>query len=147
MNLVGTILKGPIEMTPDVSGKRQHVTVSLSQLAFDSLIGAEAGSSVSAPVKMESALRIYLGDRDSNRPAWRYPQFLEGSETKADVQVDFVVEQALWRNFEEEAATQGVSVEQLAEHAAFYFAAEASAGRLTERILENFDVADEPERS
>src|SRR4029079_16371141 len=117
---MGTILKGPMEMTPDVSGNRQHVTVSLSRLAFDSLIGADAESSVSAPVKMESALRVYLGDRDSNRPAWRYPRFLAGSETEADVQVDFVVEQALWRSFEEEAATQGVSVEQLAEHAAFY---------------------------
>ena len=147
MNLMGSILEGRIEMTPDLSGNRRHVTVSLSQLAFDALIGAEAGPGVSAPVKMESAIRIYLGDKDSDRPAWRYPQFLEGSETRADVQVAFDVEQVLWRNFEEEAATQGVSVEQLAEHAAFYFAAEASAGRLTQRILEDLEAADEAEQS
>ncbi len=45
----------------------------------------------------------------------------------------------LWREFEEEAERQGVSVEQLAEHAAFYFAAELDAGRVTQRILDDLE--------
>ncbi|HEX5593967.1 MAG TPA: hypothetical protein VFX35_11540 [Solirubrobacterales bacterium] len=136
---MGMKLEDPVQVTRDNGGKRRHVKVSLSQLAFDSLIDAEAGFTVQAPIRMESALRIYLADKGSGRPAWPYPRFLQGSETQADVQVDFAVEADLWREFEEEASSQGVSVEKLAEHAAFYFAAEASAGRLTQRILADLE--------
>jgi hypothetical protein len=82
-------------------------------------------------------LRCYLGDKDTDRPAWPYPDFLRGTETQGDLQVEFEVEEDLWHDFEAEASAQGISVEQLTEHAAFYFAAELNAGRVTERILED----------
>jgi len=118
----------------DSAGKC-HVTVCLSRLAYEAMMGKETDSSA----RMEGALRFYLGDKGDSRPAWAYPGFLRGSEAPADVSVDFDVDEVLWSAFEEEAGAQGVAVEQLAEHAAFYFAAEGDAGRLTERILEDLD--------
>lgn len=84
-------------------------------------------------------MRCYLGDKGGDRPAWPYPSFLRGSELQKDVEFEFEVDEGLWREFEGEADAQEASVEQLAEHATFYFAAEADAGRLTQRILEDLD--------
>jgi hypothetical protein len=114
---------------------KRQVTVSVSELALEALAGD--GTDASAPLKMESALRCYLGDRGMNRPAWPYPGFLRGSETQGDEQFAFEVEDGLWREFAEEAEKQGVTVEQLVEHAAFYLAAELDAGRVTQRILDD----------
>jgi hypothetical protein len=44
--------------------------------------------------------------------------------------------------FEAEAGKQGVSAQQLLEHAAFYFAAELDAGRITRRILDDLDATE-----
>lgn len=104
-------------------------------------MGEGTGSEPQDAVRMESALRFYLPDRGADRPAWRYPRFLQGSETRGEVEIELEVEKELWAGFEEEAAAQGVSVEQLAEHAAIYFGAELDAGRLTERILADLESA------
>jgi hypothetical protein len=129
---MGSISGGMKVVREDSSGKR-HVTLCLSQLAYEAVMGEEVDSPLQA--RMERAVGFYLGDKGS-RPAWAYPGFLRGSEAPAGVSVDFDVDEALWNAFEEEAATQSVTVGQLAEHAAFYFAAGGDAGRLAERILE-----------
>jgi hypothetical protein len=135
---MGVTVEGSIVARDDNAGKL-HVTVAISQLAFEALLGDEADAA-QVTVRMESALRVYLGDKASRRSAaWPYPDFLQGSETQRDVQVELDLEEELWHDFENEAATQGVSVEQLAEHATFYFAAELNAGRLTQRILEGLE--------
>ena len=109
----------------------KRLSVSLSKLAYEALTASE----VSAPVQMDRALRCYVQDRGGDRPAWPYPDFLRGSEAQGDVRVELEIDLDLLQNFAKEAARQGVSTEQLAEHAAFYFAAELDAGRVTERIL------------
>jgi len=139
MILMGLKLEAPIGVTREESGDKRHVTVNLSQLAFDSLIGAGGGPPGKVSIRMESALRTYLADKGSDLQVWLYPRFLEGAETQADVRVDLDVEADLWADFADEASVQGVSVDQLAEHAAFYFAAEANAGKLTQRILEDLE--------
>jgi hypothetical protein len=126
---------GGLEVTREERETRQ-VTVVLSRLAVE---GLTSGTQMPAPAAMEGALRYYLGDRGSGRPAWPYPAFLRGSETKAEAAVELDLDRELWSQFEEEADHQGVSVEQLAEHAAFYFAAELDAGRVTQRILDEFE--------
>lgn len=136
-------MKGQSEVARDSGAGKRPITVCISRLAFDALVGVEAGSTVEPPSRMKSAVRCYLGDRGTDRPAWPYPSFLRGSETQADVSVEFDIESALWREFEAEASTQGVSVDQLAEHAAFYFAAEANAGKLTQRILDDLGQEEE----
>ncbi|HEX6781202.1 MAG TPA: hypothetical protein VF125_04140 [Solirubrobacterales bacterium] len=56
--------------------------------------------------------------------------------------VELDVADDLWLEFGEEAAGQGVTVDQLAEHAAFYFAAEVDAGRVTDRILDDLEATE-----
>lgn len=114
-------------------GEKRQVTVELSRLAFE---GLQSGGDAPAPVQLESALRCYLGDRDAGRPAWPYPGFLRGSEVPREKSI-VLDDVDLWRELEEEAESQGVTAEQLAEHAAFYFAAELDAGRITQRILDD----------
>jgi hypothetical protein len=117
----------------------EAVVVAISQLASEALTGESRNQTARLADRMESALRCYLGDRGSDRPAWPYPGFLRGSEVRRDVELELEPDPVLWCSFEEEAARQGISVEQLAEHAAFYVAAEINAGRLTQRILDDLD--------
>jgi len=122
---------------------RRTVVVSLSQLAFEALAAEEPEGSPRAPVRTESAVRIYLGDKGAGRPAWPYPDFLRNSETQEEVRLELEVNSDVWLQFEAEAEKQGVSAQQLLEHAAFYFAAELHAGRITQRILDDLE---QPER-
>lgn len=140
---MGVAVKGQPKVARDSSAGKQQVRVEISRLAFDALQGAKAGAEAKAASRMKSAVRCYLGDRGTDRPAWPYPSFLRGSEAQTDVPVEFDVETGLWREFEAEASTQGVSVDQLAEHASFYFAAEANAGNLTQRILDDFEPGED----
>lgn len=129
---------GGLKLARD-DGEKRQVAVVLSRLALEGLTG---GGDVPAAVGMDGAIRCYLGDRDSERPAWPYPDFLRGSETEGAAAVEIELDASLWGEFEEEAERQGVSVEQLTEHAAFYFAAELDAGRLTQRILDDLDAGE-----
>lgn len=129
---------GGTGLARESDAEKRQVTVVFSDLAFETLIEGE--SKAQAPLRVESALRCYLGDKSTGRAAWPYPGFLRGSESQGDVEVELNLEGDLWSAFEEEAAAQSVSVDQLAEHAAFYFAAELDAGRLTQRILEDLLV-------
>jgi hypothetical protein len=124
------------------AGKRS-VTVRLSQLAFEALAGEERDGSVRVPGRTESAIRLYLGDKGAGRPAWPYPGFLRQSQTREDVGLELDVDPDVWLQFEAEAERQSVSAQQLLEHAAFYFAAELNAGRLTQRILDDLESGGE----
>jgi hypothetical protein len=133
-----------LNQTQQGKTKRRLVTVRMSQLAFEALAGEEQKGSTRAPARTEIAIRVYLGDKGAGQPAWPYPGFLRQSETREDVGVELEVEPDLWVQFEAEAEKQSVSAQQLLEHAAFYFAAELDAGRITQRILDDLDAA-EPE--
>lgn len=145
MGVMGVTVEGSKVVARDDSARKRHVTLALSRLAVEALMGEEAVSAAQASARMSSAVRCYLGDRGTERPAWPYPSFLRGSETQGDVRVEFEIEEDLWHDFEAEASTQEVSIEQLAEHATFYFAAEANAGRLTQRILEDLESSGDDE--
>jgi hypothetical protein len=131
---MSTTVKG-LGLARDEGAGTQRVTLALSQFAFEAL--PSSGIDAGAPARIEAALRRYLEDKDASRPAWPYPGFLLGSETQRDVSIELEVATDLWRTFGEEAAKQGVSVEQLAEHAAFYLAAEIEAGRGTPQIFDD----------
>lgn len=128
------------ELTRNEDAGKSRVSVALSELAAEALVGERREPSAST--RLESALRCYLGDREADRPAWPYPGFLRGSEPQKDLVMEFEVPTGLWGEFAEEADRQEVTIEQLAEHAAFYFAAELDAGRVTERILADFDAGE-----
>jgi hypothetical protein len=119
---------------------RRSVPVGLSRLAFDGLTGD--GGSEEAPARLQSAVRCYLGDRGADQAAWPYPAFLRGSRPQIDVELELDVKDDLWRSFEAEADRQDISSQQLLEHAAFYFAAELDAGRITQRILDDLEATE-----
>jgi hypothetical protein len=126
-------------MFRDQNSTRSSVRLGLSKPAFDALAGKDESGSDRAVARMEAAARCYLSDKDSGRPAWPYPAFLRESEVQEDVRLEMNVDDELWGSFESEARAQGVSVQQLAEHAAFYLAAEIDAGRITQRILDDLE--------
>jgi hypothetical protein len=116
--------------------KKKAVTVGVSAFALEALAGDDQGGVERLPVTMVRAIRCYLNDHDSGRAGWPYPDFLR-KRKGGGVALELSVDEDLWRAFEAEAVRQGVSTQQLAGHAAFYFAAEVDAGRVTERILED----------
>lgn len=132
---------GGTGLARDDAVEKRVVTIALSELAFDALTGGD--STVDASLRIENAVLCYLGDREEGRPAWAYPGFLRGSETQGEVEAELEVKPDLWQDFEAEATRQGVTVEQLAEHASFYFAAEVDAGRVTQRILDDLSSGEE----
>jgi hypothetical protein len=122
-------------------GRPRHaVSVGLSQLAFDALVGDDGAGA--APGRLQSAVRCYLGDRGANQAAWPYPAFLRGSRPQVDVKLELDVKDDLWHSFEAEASRQDISSQQLLEHAAFYFVAELDAGRITQRILDDLEATE-----
>lgn len=127
--------------------RRSVVTVRMSELAFEALAGEEQNGSTRAPGRTETAIRVYLADKGAGQAAWPYPGFLRQSETREDVALELQVDPDLWLQFEAEAGKQSVSAQQLLEHAAFYFAAELEAGRITQRILDDFENESESDES
>jgi hypothetical protein len=81
-------------------------------------------------------IRFYLKEKGSGGPGWSYPDLLRQGSPEEEVEVELEIEESLWREMRAEASRQGVTITQLLEHAALYYAAELDAGRLTERILD-----------
>lgn len=96
-------------------------------------------SGLGAP--LERAIRYYLTDKDSGRPGWAYPRFRLNRGGGDGVQVRISIDDAPWDALEREAERQGVSAEQLVEHAALYFAADLDNGRLARRERDGDDLA------
>ena len=84
-------------------------------------------------------IRFYLKEKGAGGTGWSYPDLLREGRPEEEVEVELEIEDALWHEVRLEAARQHVSVTQLLEHAALYFAAELDAGRLTQRILDELE--------
>jgi hypothetical protein len=110
----------------------------LSEFSVKALAGEGGQGSGLVPAMLVRAIRFYLSDRDSGQLGWAYPSFLRDKET-GEVELELVLDEDLLRELEEEAGSQGVSVSQMAGHAALYFAAELNSGRFTQRILEGLE--------
>jgi hypothetical protein len=119
----------------------RSVTIRLGAVAAEALAGRaknETSSGVDSEPSTDDALRairFYLSDKGSQGPGWGYPEFLRGTSLGGKVDLDLSIENSLWLSLKKEAERQGVSVEQLVEHAALYYAAELDSGRVTERML------------
>lgn len=118
------------------------VSVEVGEFAVEALAGEGGSGAGYAPARVSRAIRIYLADKDSGRPGWRYPGFLQHPDTAVREKLELDVDEELWAEFVTEAGRQDVTVEQLTEHAALYLAAEVNAGRITERILDDLGEED-----
>jgi hypothetical protein len=116
------------------------VTLTLGEFALEGLAAeGESDDSDRIPARAVRALRYYLSDSESGRPDWPYPTFLRSNGSGGGTALEVSIDDVVWRSLEREADRQGVSVQQLAEHAALYFAADLDAGRITQRILDNLE--------
>jgi hypothetical protein len=84
-------------------------------------------------------IRFYLREKGSGTAGWAYPDLLRQGRPEEEVEVELEIDDSFWGRLELEAERQHVTVTQLLEHAALYYAAELDAGRLTERILDELD--------
>jgi hypothetical protein len=118
---------------------KRSVTVRLGELAREALGGEEGPEAEQLPSRTVGAIRCYLNDKGSGGLRWRYPPFLPDEGNGGDVELQLSIDEGLWQVLEAEAEAQGVSTDQLVEHAVLYFAAEVHAGRLTLRILDDLE--------
>lgn len=120
-------------------------TIRLSKFAFEAVAGDEEVEPKHVPARMRRAVRLYLNDRDSGRPGWPFPPFLRDQEAAGDLVLELNIDEELWSSLEQEAERQEVSMPQMVEHVALYFAAEVNSGRAAARILDGLDYAAEEE--
>ena len=114
----------------------------MSELSLKALEAEADGVRGDLSAGLERAVGAYLGDSGSDKPGWPYPDALREA-SPGEVELELSLDQGLWRALEAEAGEQGVSVSQLAGHAALYYAAELDAGRVTQRILDAIEAEDD----
>lgn len=126
----------------DAQPMKRSVTTRLGEFAVEALAGHGGKGSRHVAVRLVQAIRCYLHDRDSGKAGWPYPVFLRDREVSEGAELELSVDTDLWRSLEAEAVRQGVSTQQMVEHAALYTAAEVNAGRITQRILDDLEAGD-----
>ncbi|MGH2975973.1 MAG: hypothetical protein ACRDLL_14055 [Solirubrobacterales bacterium] len=114
---------------------KRSVTVGLSAFAREALTAAEMNGAETA-ISVVRAICVYLNDKGSAEPGWAYPALMrKRSRLSETTELELSIDDGLWRSLEEEAAIQGVTSQQLLQHAILYLTAEVDAGRITQRIL------------
>jgi hypothetical protein len=108
--------------------------LTLGKFAAEALAGEPLRNAEQSELHADWAIRYYLSDKRSGRPEWPFPDFLRQNGDAEKPQLPVSVESDLWRLLAEEAGHQGVAVEDLAQHAVLYFAADRDAGRVSQRI-------------
>jgi hypothetical protein len=116
---------------------RRTVTVAVRSNGLESLRGAVTRDTAALAGSLGQVVRYYLADQRSERGGWSYPNFRRGEQNLPTVEVEIEIEAEVWEAFSEEGDRQGVSTDQLAQHAVFYFAADRDSGRLAQRIVED----------
>jgi hypothetical protein len=98
-----------------------------------------AGNGAPSSNDVVRVIGFYLREKGGEDAGWAYPDLLRQGRPEEEVEVELEIDDSLWGQMEREAELQNVTVTQLLEHAALYYAAELDAGRLTERILDELD--------
>lgn len=112
--------------------------VHLSEFSVGALARSEPRDPDEMRARFTRAIRFYLREADSRRPGWSVPSSLRGEELGA-VELELELDEGLRGALEAEAGKQGVSVSRLVSQAAIFYAAEFDAGRITQRVLDDFE--------
>lgn len=113
---------------------RRTVAVAVGNFGLESLGGAFTQDSAKLARSLIQAIRYYLADQGSERAGWTYPGFRRDDWSGTTVEVKIEIEDGIWATFSQEADRQGVTTDQLLQHAVLYFAADRDGGRLAQRI-------------
>lgn len=118
---------------------KQLIVIRLGPLALKALAGSDEDGASHIRARAVRALRYYISDLHSERVDWPCPSFLYTPPVDAAETVELEVDSPLWESFIAEAERQDVGVELLVNHAILFYTADRDAGRVTQRILDDFD--------
>jgi hypothetical protein len=109
---------------------QRAVTVAFGDFGIGALGGGFSRDPSKLSCSLRLALRYYLASKESGRLEWPYPTVRRDGSPNPAVELQFEVDDAIWKEFSGEANRQGVSAQQLLQHAVLYFAADRDCGRL-----------------
>jgi hypothetical protein len=92
-------------------------------------LASQAGGCRAAGAVVETAVRYYLADRGSGRPAWPVPRLARGERAGEREVVEVELGEGALQALAREADRQGCQVELLARHALLYYLADLESGR------------------
>jgi hypothetical protein len=110
--------------------------LSLEEFGASTLTELAERYSVTPAELGQHAVFYYLSDRDSGRMALRVPRQSREAVREPALELKLDLDPDAWRELEDEAERQEVSVECLLAHAIIYFLADLDAGRVERRMLE-----------
>ena len=122
--------------------EKRSVTLELEEFGYGALEDQTRSYGISLGDFLRAAALYYLADIGSGRPATRVPSFHRRSDLKGGLDVELELEESAWGALEAEAERQQVSLERLLEHAVLYLLAALDAGRVTTRILQSTEGAE-----
>lgn len=115
---------------------RRTVEMSIGDFGSEPLGEASTQDAAKIVRSLIRAIRYYLADHGSGRVGWMYPRFRRDDRSGSMIEAEIEIEDEIWEAFSHEADRQGVTTDQLAQHAILYFAADRDRRRLAQRIAE-----------
>jgi hypothetical protein len=109
-----------------------ELTLSLGPFGRTALERLSAQGNGSPAKAVRAASLYYLGDRGSERPAWRVPDLPPPDDGDGALRVE--LDDETWSELCREAERQGVTPGLLAVHALLYFVADVDSGRVDRRL-------------
>ena len=121
---------------------RRSLKLALDEFGRATLEGEAARYSVSPGELVGNAVKYYLSDLDSGRPALKVPRFARAA-TSPELEVDVNIDAGAWDQAEAEASRQRVPLERLLEHAAMYLIADLDSGEVAARIAADATITED----
>ena len=125
-------------------GMRRSVELTLTDFSRNALAHEAPRHGLSVSTLLARAALYYLLERESGRLAARVPRLHdEPSATSGNSVVPVTIELRAprWRELEHGAASEGISVERLLEHAVLLFLVDLESGQVAARLLASAEVA------
>jgi hypothetical protein len=117
------------------------VTLCLDRFGQDALEGYVRGTGGSQAAALHTAVRYYLDDRESGRPAWRVPRLARKAVFTDALEIEIPGD--LHAELERESRRQEVPAGLLATHAVMYFLGDLDTGRAAARLGDAMNRDDE----
>jgi predicted DNA-binding ribbon-helix-helix protein len=114
---------------------KRQLQVDLAPFALESLEEEAVRQRTSLGTILRHALLYYLSERDAQRVAARVPSFAQGARGGSERRVDVDLEPLEWRDLEQAARRERVTLAALIEHAAMFYLADYDLGRVGTRLL------------